>query len=44
MVELQLDVKLKAIQMDNAKEYIALSNYLKFEGILHRFSCPYLHQ
>ena len=44
MIELQLATKLKALQTDNAREYVALSAYLKSEGIVHRFSCPYVHQ
>ena len=44
MTELQLGVNLKAIQTDNAKEFSCLSNYLKSQGVLHRFSCPYVHQ
>ena len=44
MAELQLGTKLKVLQTDNAKEYVTLSAYLKFEGIVHRFSCPYVHQ
>ena len=44
MVELQLGVKLKAIQTNNAKEFVHLSNYLKSEGVLHRFSYPYVDQ
>ena len=43
MVELQLGTKLKALQTDNAKVYVVLSSYLKFEGIVHRFFYPYVH-
>ena len=44
MAELQLGTKLKCLQSDNAKEYIALVKFLSAEGIVHRFSCPYVYQ
>ena len=44
MAELQLGTKLKCLQSDNAKEYVALTKFLSAEGIMHWFSCPYVHQ
>ena len=43
MAKLQLSVKLKMFQSNNAKEYASFSNYLKSKDILHRFSYPYMH-
>jgi histone deacetylase 1/2 len=43
-VELHLGTKLKAIQTDNAKEYLKISNYLTSQGIQHRLSCPHTQE
>nr|KYP32605.1 Retrovirus-related Pol polyprotein from transposon TNT 1-94 [Cajanus cajan] len=42
--ELQLNTKIKAIQTDNAKEFIKLSKYLNENGIQHRLTCPHTHE
>ena len=44
MVELQLDTKIKMFQSDNAAKYVSLSKVLQAQGIVHRFSCPHIHQ
>lgn len=44
MIENQLNSKIKALQTDCGKEYIAFSKYLSEHGIIHRFSCPYTHE
>ena len=44
LVENQLGKKIKAIQTDNAKEFLAFSNYLNECGIFHRLTCPYTHE
>nr|KYP59043.1 Retrovirus-related Pol polyprotein from transposon TNT 1-94 [Cajanus cajan] len=43
-VELQLGYRLKAIQTDNAKEYLKFTKYLTENGIQHRLSCPHTHE
>jgi len=43
LVERQYDRKIKAIQSDNAKEFLELSTYLRENGIVHRLSCPHTH-
>nr|KYP31487.1 Retrovirus-related Pol polyprotein from transposon TNT 1-94 [Cajanus cajan] len=42
--ELQLGMKVKALQSDNAKEYIKFTKYLTEHGIKHHFSCPHTHE
>ena len=44
MVELQLGTKLKTFQSDNALEYKGLTKSLQAQGVIHRFSCPHIHQ
>lgn len=44
MVELQFQKKIKALQTDAGKEYLAFSTSLKDHGIIHRLSCPYTHE
>ena len=44
MVELQLNTKIKALQTDGAKEYLALTKYLADHGIQHCISCPHTHE
>lgn len=44
MVELQLNTKIKMLQSDNDGEFIALTSFLKSQGIIHRFSCPHTPQ
>lgn len=36
--------KIKSLQKDNGKEYVAFSKFLETHGIQHRFSCPYIHK
>nr|KYP47921.1 Retrovirus-related Pol polyprotein from transposon TNT 1-94 [Cajanus cajan] len=44
MIENQLDHKIKCIQTDGGKEYIAFTKFLQEHGILHHISCPYIHE
>ena len=44
MAKLQLGTKLKTLQSDNAMEYVSWSTHLQANGIIHRFSCPYIHK
>lgn len=44
LVELQLGLKIKAIQSDWGGEFRAFTEFLKTEGIHHRISCPSAHQ
>lgn len=44
MIENMIGRSMKAIQTDNGGEFIALSSYLKENGIVHRRSCPAAHQ
>ena len=44
MAELQLNTKLKALQTDNAKEFLAFTKHLQPLGIHHRLSCPHAHE
>lgn len=44
MEELQLDVKIKAIQSDWGGEYRAFSTILQHHGIVHRRICPHTHE
>lgn len=44
MIELQLNIKLKAVQSDMGAEYLKIGNYLRKHGIKHRMSCPYTHE
>lgn len=44
LVELQLNCKIKAVQSDWGGEYRSLSAYLTTHGIVHRRSCPHLHE
>ena len=44
LVELQLNTKIKALQTDGAKEYLALTKYLADRGIQHCISCPHTHE
>nr|KYP46942.1 Retrovirus-related Pol polyprotein from transposon TNT 1-94 [Cajanus cajan] len=43
-VELQLNKKIKTLQTDEGKKYIAFSKFLKKNGIQNRFSCAYTHE
>lgn len=43
LVERQYEYKIKAVQSDNAKEFLKLSTYLRNNGIVHRLSCPHTH-
>lgn len=44
MVERQLETRIKSLQTDGGKEYVAFSKYLSTHGIMHRVSCPYTHE
>lgn len=41
LVEKQFNSTIKVIQIDNGGEYQAFSNFVKNQGIIHQFSCPY---
>ena len=42
-VELQLGSKIKTLQSDWGDEYRAFTDFLLSHGIVHRASCPYVH-
>ena len=44
LVELQHGKKLKAIQTDNAKEFLTFTKFLQNHGVIHRLSCPHTHE
>lgn len=45
MIENQLGTKIKSLQTDGGKEYVAFSQFLiNTNGIVHRVSCPYTHE
>lgn len=43
-IENQLDLKIKYIQINGGKEYVAFSNFAGIHGITHRFSCPHIDE
>jgi len=43
-VEHQTGFKIKSLQTDNAKEFLALHKTLKTFGICHRLTCPHTHE
>ena len=43
-IENQLNLKIKAMQIDMGGEFKAFEPYLKKKGISQRHSCPYLHE
>jgi len=42
--EKQTGFSIKALQSDNAKEFLALTKTLRCFGIDHRLTCPHTHQ
>lgn len=44
MIENTISRKIKAIQTDNGCEFLALTNFLKEQGIAHWRTCPSAHQ
>lgn len=44
LVENQLGLKIKALQIDGGKEHVVFTKYLNSQGIIHHFSCPYTHE
>ena len=44
LAEKQLGTTLKALQFDNAKEYLTFTPYLTEQGIHHRLTCSYTHE
>jgi len=42
--ENQIGYKLKGIQTDNAKEFLALQPFLNESDFNHRLTCPYTHE
>lgn len=44
MIEHQIGLKIKQLQTNNEEEFLALRSVLEDSGIIHRKSCPYVHQ
>ena len=42
--ENQTDFKLRAVQTDNAKEFLCFKSFTQLHGIFHRFTCPHTHE
>ena len=43
MIEKQLGLSIKAIQTNNAREFIHFDKFLAKFGIIHHYTCPYSH-
>ena len=43
LAENQTEYSLKALQTDNAKEFLSLTKILNMDGISHRLTCPHTH-
>jgi len=40
----QLNLKIKTIQSDNAKEFQVIDKFLMAAGFIHCYTCPHTHQ
>ena len=42
--KLQLDHRIKVVQIDWGSEHCTLTHYVLSNGSIHRTSCPYIHE